>query len=298
MVHFKVIMKILICGSSGQLGTELIRILQGKKFEFFGFNSKEMDLSQFENVRRLIVSIKPNIIVNCAAWTNVELAESNEKDANLCNFLGVVNLATIAKEINSRFFTISTDYVFDGVSETPWKITDKANPKNAYGRSKYKGEKGALEIYPIGTTVIRTAWLYSPWRKNFAKSVIRLAIINQKSLKIVDDQFGQPTLARDLAKFIVSLIEAECKPGILHATNSGSTSWYNFAKQIFLEIGQDPDRIFPISTAQFESKVERPLYSVLENTNNQDYSIKQLRNWREALTESVSEILFEVEKEL
>ena len=286
----------MVTGASGQLGIEFVKKASLLGFEVYSPSSVDLDITDFNHIESFILEREPHVVVNCAAWTDVESANLNATQANLINNLSVKNLAVVSRKLDCKFLTISTDYVFDGNSQNPWKVSDQGNPKSIYGKTKYDGEKAARLIYPEGTHIIRTAWLYSPWRTNFVKSIIRLGLQSQEPINVVNDQFGQPTLARDLAGHLIEFLVKDCGPGIYHATNSGVSSWFQFAQKIFKEIGLNSDRIHPISTELYHSKVDRPKYSVLDNFNVSESFVEPMRPWSEALSESIDEILFEVKR--
>lgn len=286
----------MVTGASGQLGIEFVKEASLFGLEVYPTSSIDLDITDFNRVENFILKKEPDVVLNCAAWTDVESANLNAKQADLINNLSVKNLAKLSSNLGCKFLTISTDYVFDGESQIPWKNSDKGNPKSIYGKTKFDGENAALSVYPNGAHIIRTAWLYSPWRRNFVKSIIKLGLQSQEPINVVNDQFGQPTLAKDVAMYLIEFLVKDCGPGIYHATNSGVASWFQFAQKIFDEIGLNPDRINPISTEFYNSKVDRPKYSVLESVNDKKKSLEPMRPWTEALSESIDEILYEVKR--
>nr|BFE85719.1 dTDP-4-dehydrorhamnose reductase [Planobispora longispora] len=202
---------------------------------------------------------KPDAVVNCAAWTAVDDAEAHEAEALAVNGHAVRALAEACAEADARLVQISTDYVFDGASSRPYREDDPTGPVGAYGRSKLAGERAALEH---GHIVVRTAWLYGARGANFVRTMIRLEA-ERETVSVVDDQHGQPTWAADLAAELVRLVHADVPGGIYHATNSGRTTWYGFAREIFTLLGADPERVRPVTTAAFPRPARRPAYSVL-----------------------------------
>jgi dTDP-4-dehydrorhamnose reductase len=223
------------------------------------------------------------VIVNAAAYTNVELAELEPSKAFLINETGVRNLAVAAREKNLRVLHFSTDYVFSGIRETPWEVNSEAKPLSVYGKSKLAGEKAIEEEYATNSIVIRTAWLYSSYGRNFYKSMLKLALKNGESITVVKDQIGQPTNAKDLASIAVTALVENVPAGIYHGSNSGSTSWHEFASEIFRLAGADTSRIIAISSKDYEAKAPRPEYSVLDNSKWLDFGIKLLDPWRESV---------------
>jgi len=273
----------LIIGVTGQLGIALSQELGSRGELFSSWGSEELDITKRPNVLTAITSLEPSVIVNCAAWTDVDGAESHEGEAFKVNAVGAENVALAAKACGAKLIHISTDYVFSGESELPWKIRDTRNPKSAYGRSKLAGEEKVFATYSERTLLFRTAWLYSPWKKNFVKTVCRLASQDSAELKIVNDQIGQPTSAIDLAMRIVEFESRPIENGIFHATNSGQASWFDFAKEIMELHGGDVTRLEPISSLEFPRAAERPRFSVLDHGDWAKYEFEPMQDWKLAL---------------
>jgi dTDP-4-dehydrorhamnose reductase len=265
--------------------------------KFDAWSSKDLDVTQSTSVNDAIANLSPRVIVNCAAWTDVDGAESHEIDASRVNSDGPENLANVAKRCKSKLIHVSTDYVFSGESHTPWKIHDEINPQSAYGRSKAQGEKRVLSNYPENSFIVRTAWLYSPWGKNFAKTITKLAIKSGREVRVVNDQAGQPTSAPDLAKQIIELGLSTSPAGIYHGTNSGQATWFEFAQEIFKLSGADVGRVTPISSCEYPRPAKRPSNSVLSHDAWAGTSIKPLRDWRIALAEVMPTIISAVRAE-
>ena len=280
----------LIVGASGQLGKSVCNVLDNKDIELVVWNQENSDISNENYVDLFVNLIKPKAIINCAAWTDVDLAEDKELEAYKINGEAVGYLAKAAKSVGAIFAHVSTDYVFSGVSSSPWNVNDEKQPLSAYGRSKAKGEDLIQEIYPDNSLVFRTAWLYSPYGKNFAKTMMRLALKNNDEVRVVNDQVGQPTSASDLAEQIVLSLEKGMQPGIYHATNSGEASWNVFAKEIFRLIGENPERVKPLSSAELKRNAPRPNYSVLNHDCWKNTGIKPMRDWKDALMDSIENI--------
>jgi dTDP-4-dehydrorhamnose reductase len=190
----------LITGGNGQLGIALAKELDYLGLDWKTFGSKDMDIRNSGVLKNIVSNLSPDVIVNCAAWTDVDSAESNELLAYSVNSEGAENVAKSAKLGHSKLLHISTDYVFSGQNHKPWLITDEVNPQSVYGRTKAVGEDRVLTAYPENSFIVRTAWLYSPWGKNFAKTMTKLAIKYVGEVRVVSDQFGQPTSAYDLAR--------------------------------------------------------------------------------------------------
>jgi dTDP-4-dehydrorhamnose reductase len=278
----------LIVGGTGQLGIALSRELGSHGKVFSSWSSEDLNITRAPNVLAAITSLKPSVVVNCAAWTDVDGAESQFDQAFLVNAVGAENVALAAKACGSKLIQISTDYVFSGDSEQPWKIRDLRNPKLAYGRTKLAGEEKVLATYSERTLLLRTAWLYSPWKTNFMKTVLRLASQDKGQLKMVNDQIGQPTSAIDLAIRIVELEERSIENGIFHATNSGQASWFDFAKEIMDLNGDDVTRLTPVPSSEFNRPAKRPKFSVLDHQNWAKYDFQPMQDWKLALHNTIS----------
>ena len=261
---------ILVTGANGQLGNEM-RLLEERfpQFCFYFTDIQELDLQIPEAVMQYFAQIKPSYLVNCAAYTAVDKAES---DTDLCfsiNSYAVRNLALAAKKFNTTVLHVSTDYVFDGNQATPYKETDPVCPVSVYGKSKLEGEQALIEICPESSVIVRTAWLYSGFGNNFVKTMIRLG--REKSeLKVVDDQLGSPTYAADLAGALMKIIECSESghfiPGIYHYSNKGVCSWYEFALKIHQLTGITGCKVLPIPAAEYPAAAKRPAYSLLDKS--------------------------------
>ncbi|QAV25732.1 dTDP-4-dehydrorhamnose reductase [Neobacillus thermocopriae] len=274
-------MKIVITGANGQLGQELVRQLQQTNFELYPFTKSDLDITNENIVNEVITKIKPDIIINAAAYTKVDEAEIEEEIAYLVNAFGQRNLAVAAEKVGAKICYISTDYVFDGNSTVPYREYDQTNPLGVYGKSKLVGEeltKSLCSRYFI----VRTAWVYGEFGQNFVKTMLRLAK-EKEELGVVNDQIGSPTYTVDLARFVIELVQTE-KFGIYHTTNDGFCSWYEFAKAVFEESNIDV-KLYPITTEQFPRPAARPKYSVLDNFSMEVNGFVKLRHWREALRE-------------
>ena len=287
----------LITGGSGQLGIAISQELDKHGIAFDAWSSKDLDITQSSTVSKAIEKLSPTVIINCAAWTDVDGAESHEKDASRVNSDGPENLALAAKLCNSRLIHVSTDYVFSGESQSPWKVEDEVNPQSAYGRTKAQGESRVLATYPESSFVVRTAWLYSPWGKNFAKTMSKLAIKGEGEVRVVNDQIGQPTSAIDLAEQLVALGLSTSPAGVYHGTNSGQATWFEFAQEILNLAGADVGRVKPVSSSEYPRPAKRPSYSVLSNDAWASSSVKPMRDWRIALAEVMPDIISAVRAE-
>ena len=266
---------ILVVGCDGMLGSDLTRIL-GKAAR--GVDADDIDITSPDATERLVISLRPSVVVNCAAYTDVDACESNRDLAMRVNGEAPGSLAYVTRRIGAKLVQISTDYVFDGAKGAPYLEEDQPGPLSVYGKSKLLGEKNAA-INP-DHLIVRTQWLYGLRGKNFVKTIIRLAS-ERNSLDVVDDQIGSPTWTMDLSRSIVALLDADCR-GVFHATNSGSCSWNEFACAIFEELGMNIT-VNAVTTAQFNRPASRPLFSTL-NCDKMEQEIGfKLRPWREAL---------------
>jgi len=281
----------LIIGGTGQLGLTFQDYLKKQNIFYLAPKRNDLDLTNENQIFSYIDFAKPSIIVNCAAWTNVDLAENQESEALQINGIAVENLARAAKKSEARLVHISTDYVFSGRNKKPWREDDLTEPETAYGRTKHYGELVINKIYPENSLIFRTAWLYSRYGTNFVNTIYYKAINTNETLHIVIDQFGQPTLASDLVEQIALAIKSEVKPGIYHGTNSGQTSWYDLATEIFSLTGQDKSRIKPITSVELKRQANRPNYSVLGHDKWIELDLPIMREWKVALASYVNEIL-------
>lgn len=287
----------LIVGSNGQLGRCLQDVLVQNNIEYFATTHRDLDVSDSHAVSQFVSTGSFNTIVNCAAWTAVDDAEEHESEALRVNFDGPRNLAIAAKNTASRFIHISTDYVFSGDASTPYTVQTPTAPMNAYGRTKLKGDEAVLEIGDGQFPVIRTAWLYSRYGKNFAKTMTGRAL-QGLPVGVVDDQVGQPTMAGDLAYLIFQVATAETFPPVIHGTNSGQASWFDFAQAIYESLGSDSSLVSPVTSKQFPTKAKRPSYSVLDHSELMDTSIPEMRDWLHALRDEITHIKHYVKNEM
>lgn len=287
----------LITGGSGQLGIAVSQELDKHGIAFHAWRSKDLDITNSSIVTEAIEKLSPTVIINCAAWTDVDGAESQELDASRVNSDGPENLALAAKLSKSRLIQVSTDYVFSGENQTPWQIEDEINPQSTYGRTKALGESRVLASNPESSFVVRTAWLYSPWGKNFAKTMTKLAIKGDGEVRVVNDQVGQPTSASDLAKQLVELGLSTSPAGIYHGTNSGQATWFDFAQEIFKLAGADVSRVTSVSSSEYPRAAKRPSYSVLSHDAWASTSVEPLRDWRIALANAMPAIISAVKAE-
>lgn len=275
-------MKILITGSNGMLGQDLITELADKHI-VIAASSKILDITDKNKVLDYVKAIKPDIIINAAAYTDVDGCETNIEKAYAVNGEGVRNLSLACKENDIPLIHISTDYVFKGDSDTPRLETDELGPLSVYGKSKLEGEKAITEILDK-YFILRTAWLYGYNGGNFPKTMLELAK-NHDKLTVVYDEVGTPTYTPDLAKAIGELLDSD-KYGIYHLTNSDYTSWYDFAKLIFEIAGMDVE-VEPVTASEFARAASRPNYSVLSNEKWINSGFTPLRSYKEAIKDYI-----------
>ena len=286
--------KILVTGANGQLGKELKQLCGiYNQFEFIFLSREDLPIHNFDLLRNTFKLYDPNYCINCAAYTAVDKAEEEKDLAFIVNGEAVGVLAALCSENNTKFIQISTDYVFDGITKTPYKEESPTSPANVYGASKLKGEEQAFEFNP-SSIIIRTSWLYSEFGKNFVKTMLKL-LHEKNEINVVNDQFGSPTYAFDLAEILLQIIKRSEQspdswhPGIYHFSNNGITSWYDFAVAI-KELTQTPCKINPIATSQYPAPAVRPAYSVLDKTKIQkEFGIK-LKDWKESLADCLNKL--------
>ena len=273
-------MKILVTGANGQLGREIAR--QGAEYSLFLTDQDTLNITDGAAVTNCIQQLKPDVVVHCAAYTNVDGAESDPDGAFRVNVVGSQNLAAGCLETGARLVYVSTDYVFDGLNKEPYREFDTVNPQTVYGLTKMQGEQIVRQI--LGRHyIVRTAWLYGDGN-NFVRTMLRLASQNQP-LRVVDDQFGTPTSTTDLARTIYKLIHSDSY-GTYHATCQGQCSWYEFATEIFRQRGLKV-KVMPVTTAEFIRPAKRPQYSVLDNYMLRMTIGDPMRAWTEALQDWV-----------
>ena len=289
-------MKVVITGADGQLGRSFQDALKLKGIAFLALPRKTMDVTNLAQVRSVLGSSGASLIINSAAYTNVEQAEINPEIAFEINQIGSRNVAIVCRELDSRLIHISTDYVFSGNRDLPWQVDSDTRPLSVYGKSKLAGENAIREEWSENSLIVRTAWLYSQYGKNFYKTILQLANKDKSPIKVVNNQIGQPTSAPELASFILSTLPLEIPPGVYHATNSGNATWYDFAYSIFQLAGADTGRIEPISAEDYKAKAPRPDYSVLDNSKWDSYDLNTLGDWEHSVANAFSTILESMNK--
>lgn len=275
-------MKILVTGSKGQLGSKFINLL-GEKENILGIDIQELDLTQSEEVHSFVKSFEPDVILHCAAYTNVDKAETDFEGAFKGNVIATQNIASAASAMGAKLVYFSTDFVFDGTSSIPYTEFNLPNPINNYGRTKFYGEQ-MVRMLCSKFFIVRTSWLYGDGENNFVGTMLRLAK-NNEALKVVDDQIGSPTYVGDLAQEVYRLIRTQ-NYGIYHISNNGNTSWFEFAKRI-LEFSGLSVTVNPITSEQLNKPAIRPKYSVLSNQMLSMTIGDGMRDWEQALWDRI-----------
>lgn len=282
-------MNILITGCEGQLGNE-IRLLQSQheKHVFFNTDVAELDITDQQAVERYVDEHEIDGVVNCAAYTAVDRAESDKERATAINTLAPSYLAAAIERRGGWLIHISTDYVFDGTKHLPYVETDTPCPEGVYGSTKLAGEFGATKFCKR-TVIVRTAWLYSPFGNNFVKTMMRLGR-EREQLNVVFDQIGTPTYAADLAGAIMSIVEHGVVPGVYHYTNEGVCSWYDFTKSIHRIAGITGCTVLPIHTSEYPTPATRPAMSVLDKTKIKNTYALTIPHWEESLVKCIDRL--------
>jgi len=280
---------VLITGARGQLGRQLLARGTAAGVEIRGYGSDELDITDPRSVADVV---RPgDVVLNCAAYTAVDAAETDEDRAAAVNGDGPAVLAAACARAGAHLVHVSTDYVFAGDATEPYRVDAPTGPRTAYGRTKLAGERGVLAALP-SAHVVRTAWVYTGDDGDFVATMRRLER-ERDTVSVVDDQRGSPTFARDLADALLELAARTGGPdpvpgGVLHATNAGEATWFDLARAVFAEIGADPERVRPCSSAEFVRTAPRPAYSVLDGSAWAAAGLTPLRPWREALHAALS----------
>lgn len=259
-------LNILVTGSKGQVGSEIKELSLNYSYNFFFTNSKDLDITDHDKLKVFCKKNNINIIINCAGYTLVDKAEDEKDLADKVNRKAVKKLAKISKELNIKLVHISTDYVFDGRNFKPYCEASQTNPQGIYAQTKLEGELEMIKINPLNSIIIRSSWIYSPYRTNFVKTMIKLGR-EKEELGVVFDQIGTPTYAKDLAKTILDIIPniTNKKVEIYNYSNEGVLSWYDFAKEV-MKMAKITCQINPIETYQYPTPAQRPHYSLLNKS--------------------------------
>ena len=268
--------KVLLTGAKGMLGQDLVPILEDEGYEVIETDQDNLDVVDYDAMKKFFAQNKPDFVIHCAAYTNVDGAQEDLQTATKVNVLGTENIAKGCAKNDIVLVYISTDYVFDGEKKEPYLPDDKTNPINNYGKTKLQGEE-AVQKYCKKYYITRTSWLYGHYGKNFVETMILLS--DKPELKVVDDQIGCPTWTVELSNGIVDLLEQMPQFGIYHICGSGHTSWYGFAKEIFRLIGKEVN-LKPCKTEEFPRPAKRPKNSIMDNNGC-------CRSWKLALKDYI-----------
>jgi dTDP-4-dehydrorhamnose reductase len=272
----------LVTGAGGMLGTDLVAGLTSRGAPVTGLDRASLDVTDAAAVTDALARCRPDVVVNCAAWTAVDGAEASEELALAVNGGGAANLAAGCAASGARLVQVSTDYVFAGDAGRPYAEDDVPAPRTAYGRTKLAGERAVLDRLPGAGYIVRTAWLYGAHGPNFIGTMIRLES-ERPTVDVVDDQHGQPTWTVDVARQIIALIHSTAAPGIYHATSSGQTTWFGLAREIFGLLGADPARVRPIPSSALSRPAPRPACSMLGHSAWAGPGVPPIGEWRAAL---------------
>ena len=290
---------LLVTGATSQVGADLLGLVRSSRDTLArGLTRKDLDLSdpfaardvvaEWARIVRSDNAAHRLVVVNPAAHTAVDAAETEEDEAYAVNAAGPAVLATACAQVGARLIHLGTDYVFPGDASMPYEVDDVTGPRSAYGRTKLAGELAVRELLPDASHVVRTSSVYGLTGHNFVKTMVRLAA-ERDTVSVVDDQRSSPTWSRDLAAGLLELAGSDVPPGTLHATNAGDTTWHGFAQAIFTELGLDPARVLPTTAANFPRPAPRPAYSVLSPRSWIDAGLTPLQGWREALAEAFAQ---------
>lgn len=276
----------LVTGSRGQLGTDLQGLLDGEPV--LALDLPELDITQEGSLRQVVEDFVPEVVLNAAAYTNVDGAEADPETAHAVNADAPGVLARVCAARGILLVHVSTDYVFAGDGTRPYDVDEPVDPRSVYGRTKAAGERAVLEA-GLPAYVVRTAWVYGAGGNNFVKTMARLER-ERDELSVVDDQRGSPTWSFHLARGLLDVVRTRPAYGVYHCTNAGDTTWHGFARAIFEELGADPERVKPIDTASYPRPAPRPAYSVLSSRAWEQAGLTPLPHWREALREAFATI--------
>lgn len=278
-------MKVLVTGANGQLGYDVVKCLSAEGIEYLAADRNILDITNEEQVKKVIRNYKPDVVIHCAAYTAVDKAEDEKEMCYAVNVLGTKYVAEACKETDAKMVYISTDYVFDGEGEQPFDVTDKPNPINYYGQTKYEGE---LEVQKLVEKyfIVRISWVFGAHGNNFVKTMLRLGK-EKNEISVVADQIGSPTYTYDLAKLLIEMIITD-KYGIYHATNEGYCSWYEFACEIFRQTGMDV-KVNPIKSEEYPTRAKRPKNSRMSKESLDLIKLKPLVEWEKSIRSYLNE---------
>lgn len=278
-------MKVLVTGYAGQLGYDTVRELQARGIDCAGVDVQDFDLTDAQAVRNYVTAFRPTAVVHCAAYTGVDKAESQPEICAAVNGMGTMNIARAAQAVGAKMVYISTDYVFPGTGDRPWKEDDPYGPLNVYGMSKVHGEDAVRSLL-TRYYILRSSWIFGLHGHNFVETMLRLGK-EKKEIRVVDDQIGSPTYTRDLARVICDLLATE-KYGIYHVRNEGFMSWYEFACMIMAKAGLKC-RVIPVPSSEYPTPAKRPLNSRLDASRLAAAGIRPMPTVEDALTRYLNE---------
>jgi len=280
----------LVLGAGGMLGRDLLTVLEDTAGDVVSRTRAELDITDSGAVAAALQGARPDVVVNCAAWTAVDDAESAEDEALAVNGTGAAHVAAACAGTGARLVHLSTDYVFAGDAARPYAEDDPVGPRTAYGRTKLAGEQAVRRLLPGAGYVLRTAWLYGAHGPNFVSTMIRLER-DRPAVDVVADQRGQPTWTADVAAKIAELGMSQAPAGIYHATSSGEGTWFDLAREVFRLLGADPERVRPTTTSAFPRPAPRPAYSVLGHGGWAGSGIEPIGDWRLSLRRALPSLL-------
>jgi dTDP-4-dehydrorhamnose reductase len=284
----------LVAGSGGMLGRDLVAALRDRGTDARGLTRAELDVTDRRAVAAAVADCKPDVVVNCAAWTAVDDAEAHEDEALAVNGTGAGNLAAVIASgvapAGCRLVQLSTDYVFSGDASRPYPEDAGPGPRTAYGRTKLAGERAVRQALPLASYVVRTAWLYGAHGPNFVATMIRLER-ERATVDVVADQHGQPSWTADVARCVIALADSGAPAGTYHATSSGETTWFGLAREVFQLLGADPARVRAIPSSAYPRPAPRPRYSVLGHDACAAAGIEPIGDWRLALRRAFPELV-------
>jgi dTDP-4-dehydrorhamnose reductase len=269
----------LVTGAGGMLGQDVVTCLERDGETALALTRRDLDITDRAAVTAAVLGCRPNIVVNCAAWTAVDEAEAHEDEAFEVNGRGARLVAAACAASGARLIHISTDYVFAGDARGPYTEDDRCGPRTAYGRTKLAGERAVAELLPGSGYIVRTAWLYGAHGPNFVRTMIGVER-DREVVDVVDDQHGQPTWTMDVAGQIIALVRSRAPAGVYHATSSGETTWFGFAREVFRLLGADTARVRPVTSGAYPRPAPRPAYSVLGHGAWASAAIMPIPDWR------------------
>ena len=281
--------RIAVLGAGGMLGHDLMTVLASE--HTIGFARDQIDITNAPELTDALEGF--DVVVNAAAYTKVDDAQSEADLAFAINAEGALNIAQACAMRQQRLIHVSTDYVFDGGATSPYTEDHPRNPASVYGASKARGEEHVVQTMPDSAIIVRTAWLYGEGGNNFVKTMLSLAQ-SRETVSVVTDQIGQPTWSRDLAHMIGALIDSPVRSGVFHGTNAGQASWFDFARVIFHKAGLDDGRVLPTTSAEFVRPAPRPAWSVLDHANWVSHQLPSPRSWQDAFDEAWDDVFADV----